>query len=72
MRITHNKLNEVIEKLRGVTKKGQPWAKLNKERLIRGFIREMEREQAKGITLKELLFYLQMWLKQKARIKKTP
>jgi len=63
MRITHNRLNEVIEKLTGVTKKGQPWAKKNKERIIRGFIREMMREQKKPPTLIEIGFYLWMWIK---------
>lgn len=63
--ITHNKLNETIEKLTGVTKKGQPWAKKNKERIIRGFIREMRRDQAKDIVLKEVFFYFWMWLKSK-------
>ena len=63
--ITHNKLNATIEKLTGVTKKGQPWAKKNKERIIRGFIREMERDQKKPPTLKEVLFYFWMWLTSK-------
>ena len=65
MIITHNKLNATIEKLTGVTKKGQPWAKKNKERIIRGFIREMERDQKKPPALKEVLFYFWMWLKSK-------
>jgi len=65
MIVTHNKLNETIEKLTGVTKKGQPWAKKNKERIIRGFIREMRRDQKKPPTLKEVLFYFWMWIKSK-------
>ena len=63
MKVTHNKLNEVIGKLTRLTKKGQPWAKKHKERMIRSYIREMERNQAKTIKLKEVLFYFWVWLK---------
>ena len=65
MMITHNKLNATIEKLTGVTKKGQPWAKKHKERIIRSLIREMKRDQAKPPTLKEVLFYFWLWIKSK-------
>lgn len=70
MRVTHNKLNEAIVDMEFIVRKGQPFAKANKDRNIRAALRWMRREQAKAITLEEVLFYFWLWIKSK--FKHTP
>lgn len=65
MLTTHSNIDEAIEAMERVVSKGQIGSKNNRQRLIRSVLRQMRREQAKDITLKEVLFYFWVWLKSK-------
>ena len=63
MKITHNEINRAIEAMKAIVAKGQPFAKRNKDRRIRGVLRDMEIAQLQVITLQEIWIYVKMWLK---------
>ena len=67
MDITHNNINEMISSVTEIVSKGQPFAKRNKDRLIRKELRDMEYNQSIPPTLKEVWFYFCMWMKGKLR-----
>ena len=45
MDITHNEINNAISDMEFIVRKGQPFAKANKDRRIRAVLRLMRKEQ---------------------------
>ena len=62
MDITHNNINELISTITRVVSKGQPFASRNKDRRIRGLLRDVEYNQSMPPSLKEVWFYFKMWI----------
>ena len=65
MNTTHNRINQAIAEMERITAKGQPFAKINKDREIRSVLRDMRTEQRRSPTIKDVLFYFRLWLATK-------
>lgn len=63
--IIHNQISDNIFELENIVAKGQPFAKRNKERHIRAVLRDMRKNQEIPPTVRDLFFYVKMWLKSK-------
>jgi len=68
MYITHNDFNAAIADMEDIVRKGQPFAKRNKDRRIRTILRDMRMKQLKPIIFKEVWFYFKFWLIGKIKV----
>jgi len=62
VKITHNNLNDAISEMEDAVKKGQMFAKRNKDRRIRYILRVMRAEQAKAPAFRDVWYYFKIWL----------
>jgi len=67
MQITHNYINDSIDHLAWLTRKGIPGAKKNKNRQIRNQIAKMREQQAQYIVWADLWCYFKRWIKNKLK-----
>ena len=67
MNITHNQINNAILTMEAIVSKGQPFAKHNKDRRIRAVLRDMRKSQGTPPMLRDVWFYVKMWVVSKIK-----
>ena len=67
MDITHNEINNAISGMEFIVRKGQPFAKANKDRRIRAVLRLMRKEQGTAPTARDIGTYIKIWVINKIK-----